>query len=51
MFLNFEQLNPTGRIMANTNLTNQTQMLVEEQVNSGEHLEAAKKAGYKVSPA
>jgi hypothetical protein len=37
--------------MANTNLTNQTQMLVEEQVNSGEHLEAAKKAGYKVSPA
>ena len=34
-------------IMANTNLTNQRQVFVEEYVRSGEHLEAAKKAGYK----
>ena len=33
--------------MANTNLTNQTQVFVEEYVRSGDHLEAAKKAGYK----
>ena len=45
-FLNFEQLNPMG-IMANTNLTNQRQVFVEEYVRSGDHLEAAKKAGYK----
>ena len=36
-----------GRIMANTNLTNQRQVFVEEYVRSGDHLEAAKKAGYK----
>jgi phage terminase small subunit len=35
------------RIMANTNLTNQRQIFVEEYVRSGDHLEAAKKAGYK----
>ena len=34
-------------IMANTNLTNQRQVFVEEYVRSGYHLEAAKKAGYK----
>ena len=34
-------------IMANTNLTNQRQVFVEEYVRSGDHLEAAKKAGYK----
>ena len=35
-------------IMANTNLTNQRQVFVEEYVrSSGDHLEAAKKAGYK----
>ena len=34
-------------IMANTNLTNQRQAFVEEYVRSGDHLEAAKKAGYK----
>ena len=45
-FLNFEQLNPIG-IMAKTNLTNQRQVFVEEYVRSGDHLEAAKKAGYK----
>ena len=33
--------------MANTNLTNQRQLFVEEYVRSGDHLEAAKKAGYK----
>ena len=33
--------------MAKTNLTNQRQMFVEEYVRSGDHLEAAKKAGYK----
>ena len=33
--------------MANTNLTNQRQVFVEEYVRSGDHLEAAKKAGYK----
>ena len=33
--------------MANTNLTNQRQAFVEEYVRSGDHLEAAKKAGYK----
>ena len=33
--------------MANTNLTNQRQIFVEEYVRSGDHLEAAKKAGYK----
>ena len=34
-------------LMANTNLTNQRQVFVEEYVRSGDHLEAAKKAGYK----
>ena len=34
-------------IMANTNLTNQRQVFVEEYVRSGDHLEAAKKAGNK----
>ena len=33
--------------MANTNLTNQRQVFVEDYVRSGDHLEAAKKAGYK----
>ena len=33
--------------MANTNSTNQRQVFVEEYVRSGDHLEAAKKAGYK----
>ena len=33
--------------MANTNLTNQRQIFVEEYVRSGDHLDAAKKAGYK----
>ena len=33
--------------MANTYLTNQRQVFVEEYVRSGDHLEAAKKAGYK----
>ena len=34
--------------MANTNLTNQRQVFVEQYVRSGDHhLEAAKKAGYK----
>ena len=33
--------------MANTNLTNQSQVFVEEYVSFGDHLEAAKKAGYK----
>ena len=33
--------------MANTNLTNQRQVFVEEYVRSGDHLEATKKAGYK----
>ena len=33
--------------MANKNLTNQRQVFVEEYVRSGDHLEAAKKAGYK----
>ena len=33
--------------MINTNLTNQRQVFVEEYVRSGDHLEAAKKAGYK----
>ena len=33
--------------MANTNLTNQRQVFVEEYVRSGDHLEAAKMAGYK----
>ena len=33
--------------MANTFLTNQRQVFVEEYVRSGDHLEAAKKAGYK----
>ena len=32
--------------MANTNLTNQRQVFVEEYVHSGNQLEAAKKAGY-----
>ena len=31
--------------MANTNLTNQRQVFVEEYVHSGNQLEAAKKAG------
>jgi hypothetical protein len=44
-FINFEQLNPMG-IMANTNLTNQRQVFVEEYVRSGDRLEAAKKTGY-----
>ena len=34
-------------IMANNNLTKQRQVFVEEYVRSGDHLEAAKKAGYK----
>ena len=33
--------------MAKTDLTNQRQVFVEEYVPSGDHLEAAKKAGYK----
>ena len=33
--------------MANTNLTNQRQVFVEEYVRSGDHLEAAKKADTK----
>ena len=44
--LNFVKLNAKA-IMANTNLTNQRQLFVEEYVRSGDHLEAAKKAGYK----
>ena len=35
------------RTMAKTDLTNQRQVFVEEFVRSGDHLEAAKKAGYK----
>ena len=34
-------------IMAKTDLTNQSQVFVEEYVRSVDHLEAAKKAGYK----
>ena len=34
-------------IMANTYLTNQRQLFVEESVRSGDHMEAAKKTGYK----
>ena len=33
--------------MAKTDLTNQRQVFVEEYVRSGDHLDAAKKAGYK----
>ena len=33
--------------MAKTDLTNQRKVFVEEYVRSGDHLEAAKKAGYK----
>ena len=33
--------------MAKTDLTNQRQIFVEEYVRSGDHLYAAKKAGYK----
>ncbi len=33
--------------MSKTDLTNQRQAFVEEYVRSGDHLEAAKKAGYK----
>ena len=33
--------------MENTNSTNQKQVFVEEYLRSGDHLEAAKKAGYK----
>ena len=33
--------------MANTNLTNQREVFVEEYLRTGDHLEAAKKAGYK----
>ena len=33
--------------MAKTDLTNQRQVFVEEYVRSSDHLEAAKKAGYK----
>ena len=32
--------------MSNTTLTNQRQVFVEEYVRSGDHQEAAKKAGY-----
>ena len=39
--------NLTKAIMTKTNLTNQRQVFVEEYVRSGDHLEAAKKAGYK----
>ena len=35
--------------MAKTDLTNQRQVFVEEYVRSGDHLEAAKKAGYKAT--
>ena len=35
--------------MSKTNLTNQRQLFVEEYVRSGDHLEAAKKAGYKAT--
>ena len=35
------------KTMTKTNLTNQRQVFVEEYVRSGDHLEAAKKAGYK----
>ena len=35
--------------MSKTDLTNQRQVFVEEYVRSGDHLEAAKKAGYKVT--
>ena len=45
-FINFEELNPMG-IMAKKDLTNQRQVFVEEYVRSGDHLEAAKRAGYK----
>ena len=34
-------------ITAKTDLTNQRQVFVEEYVRSGDHLDAAKKAGYK----
>jgi len=34
-------------IMVKTDLTNQRQVFVEEYVRSGDHLDAAKKAGYK----
>jgi len=33
--------------MAKTDLTNQRQVFVEEYVRSGNHLEVAKKGGYK----
>ena len=33
--------------MAKTDLTNQRQVFVEEYARSGDHLKAAKKAGYK----
>ena len=33
--------------MSKTDLTNQRKVFVEEYVRSGDHLEAAKKAGYK----
>ena len=33
--------------MSKTDLTNQRQVFVEEYVCSGDHIEAAKKAGYK----
>jgi len=33
--------------MAKTDLTNQRQVFVEDYLSSGDHLEAAKKAGYK----
>ena len=45
-FINFKQINPMG-IMVKTDLTNQRQVFVEEYVRSGDHLDAAKKAGYK----
>ena len=37
-------------IMANTNLTNQRQVFVEEYVRSGDHLEAAKKILFRPIP-
>lgn len=34
-------------LLAKTDLTNQRQVFVEKYVRSGDHLDAAKKAGYK----
>ena len=44
---NLEKVYYWVRIIAKTDLTNQRQVFVEEYVRSGDHLEAAKKAGYK----